>query len=292
MLVAPPDYRRTPFPESVAVRSAAYRTAMYHRLSVGDRRYDDQFYDDIDEWSRESAAAIVPWLFAALVPRSVVDVGCGRGAWLAAFKTCGVDDVLGLDGDYVDSGSLHIDADDFRAVDLLAPPHLDRTFDLAVSLEVAEHLPASAAESFVRFLTDAAPIVLFSAAVPGQGGVHHLNEQWPSYWAERFASVGFRAVDAVRPRFWNDERVGYFFAQNIVLYARPELVPKVQANLGASWGSGEEPISVIHPKMFSAARSQRATARSGPQSLSGLLRALPGATRRAVKTRMGRAPQS
>jgi SAM-dependent methyltransferase len=264
---------------------------MYHRRSVGDRRYDEDFYDEIDGWSRQSAAAIVPWIFAALSPQSVLDVGCGRGAWLAAFQACGVDDVLGLDGDYVDATSLHIDADRFRAVDLLSPPDLDRSFDLAISLEVAEHLPASAAEPFVRFLTGAAPVVMFSAAVPGQGGVHHVNEQWPAYWAERFARAGFRAVDAVRPQFWNDERVGYFFAQNIVLYARPELVPKVEANLGTSWAAGDQPLPVVHPGMFGAVRSQSQTARSGPPSLSSLLRALPGATRRAVRTRTRRVRQ-
>jgi SAM-dependent methyltransferase len=258
---------------------------------VGQGRYDDGFYDEIDHWSRASAAVVVPWLFTALRPRSVLDVGCGRGAWLAAFKSCGVTDVLGLDGDYVDRGSLHIDASEFRAVDLIAPPDLGRTFDVAVSLEVAEHLPPDSADSFVEFLTSAAPVVLFSGAIPGQGGVHHVNEQWPPYWAQRFAAAGYRAVDAVRPQFWNDDRVGYYFAQNIVLYAQPALASNLEANLGTGWSADVAPVPLVHPKMFQALQEQRGATKTGPPSLSSLLRALPGASRRAVQARVQRVRQ-
>jgi len=254
---------------------------------VVERRYDGEFYDEIDEWSRQSAAAIVPWIVSAIAPASVVDVGCGRGAWLAAFKPCGIVDVLGLDGDYVDLATLHIASDEFRAVDLSAPPVLDRTFDLAVSLEVAEHLPETSADSFVRFLTDAAPVVLFSGAIPGQGGVHHVNEQWPSYWAHRFQAHGHQPIDAIRPRFWNDSRVGYFFAQNAMVYARGDLAAEVAMRLGSSFDPGREPLALVHPKMLETIVQQSRDRRQAP-SVSGLLKALPAASRRAVRARTSR----
>ena len=98
------------------------------------------------------------------------------------------------------------------------PLALGRSFDLAVALEIAEHLPDSAAECFVESLTGLAPAVLFSAAIPGQGGTGHLNERWPEYWSRLFAAAGFDPIDALRPRIWHDERVEVWYAQNTFLY--------------------------------------------------------------------------
>jgi SAM-dependent methyltransferase len=248
--------------------------------------YDAAFYEDIDELSRASAAAIVPWIVAALAPTSVLDVGCGRGAWLAAFKNAGVTDVLGLDGDYVDRQALHIEPEEFRAVDLLAPPALGRTFDLVVSLEVAEHLPDSSAGEFIGFLTGLAPCVVFSGAIPGQGGVHHVNEQWPAYWSERFDAHGYRAVDAVRSRFWNDDRVAFYFAQNVVVYARDDVASQVATELGPALSANGKPLALVHPGMLEALRDQARSRRPAPPSVSMLLRSLPGATRRALGSRL------
>jgi SAM-dependent methyltransferase len=113
--------------------------------------------------------------------RSVVDFGCGSGVWLAAWQRLVVDDVIGVDGEQARS-SLKISAERFLAADLRKPIRLGRRFDLAQSLEVAEHLPPQSASVFVETLTTHAPLILFSAAVPGQGGEHHVNEQPPEYW--------------------------------------------------------------------------------------------------------------
>ena len=64
--------------------------------------------------------------------------------------------------------------------DLAQPLQIDRRFDLALSLEVAEHLPPECGSEFVQTLTDLSSVILFSAAIPFQGGTDHLNEQWPS----------------------------------------------------------------------------------------------------------------
>jgi SAM-dependent methyltransferase len=106
----------------------------------------------------------------------------------------------------------------FQPIDLREPFEVPRTFDLAVSLEVAEHLPASSADGFVESLTRLAPAVLFSAAVPHQGGWNHLNEQWPQYWAEIFARRRFFPLDCLRERFWDRSSVRWWYAQNMVLY--------------------------------------------------------------------------
>lgn len=183
--------------------------------------YDDRFYDALSAQVVSSAQVVVPLVLGLVSPCSVVDVGCGVGQWLAEFARRGVGDILGIDGDYVRDGQLHIPADHFRRWDLMTPLRLDRRFDLALSLEVAEHLPGQCAAAHVSQLTELAPAVLFSAAVPGQGGVHHVNEQWPWYWQELFGRRGFVCLDAIRPAVWHDDRVAGYYRQNLVLYVDP-----------------------------------------------------------------------
>src|SRR5690606_11269946 len=133
---------------------------------------------------------------------------------------------------YVNRAQLEIDPADFQPADLTRPPQLDQRFDLAMSLEVAEHLPAAAADSFVSLLTSTADCVFFSAAIPGQGGVSHLNEQPHRYWAEKFARRGYLQLDPVRPRIWQNPDVYRFYSQNAFLFVRAEVVaadPRLQA---------------------------------------------------------------
>lgn len=187
--------------------------------------YSEAFFEAQQTGSAQSADVVVP-LFLALFPvRSVVDVGCGVGGWLARFAAAGVEDHLGVDGAYVPRHLLRVDQSRFREADLTQSLTFGRRFEAAVCLEVAEHLPAAAGEVLVRTLTDAAPVILFSAAVPFQGGTDHLNEQWPSYWAERFAAQGFVAVDAIRPAIQWDRRVEFWYRQNTLVFCRPERVP-------------------------------------------------------------------
>ncbi|MEL7346790.1 MAG: methyltransferase domain-containing protein [Pseudomonadota bacterium] len=187
--------------------------------------YDTAFFDGQRDGSIASADLIVPLVLRHFSPRRVVDVGCGVGGWLAAFQRNGVSEVQGFDGDYVDRGMLEIPADRFTPADLSNAPALGQ-FDLACTLEVAEHLPETSADHFVDRLTEAAPVVLFSAAVPGQDGSSHINEQWPSYWAEKFARRGFVTLDIIRPEIWTDEHIQPWYRQNILVFCKPDHVPQ------------------------------------------------------------------
>jgi SAM-dependent methyltransferase len=184
--------------------------------------YGADFYAYQQAGSLSSADVIVPAVCDLVRPSSVIDVGCGVGTWLSAFARGGVGDFLGLDGDYVPRKDLQIPADRFRETDLSQPFALPRVFDLAVSLEVAEHLPPPSARGFIASLTRLAPAVLFSAAVPHQGGWHHVNEQWPQYWAELFAQERFFPLDCFRERFWTATNVRWWYAQNVVLFLRDD----------------------------------------------------------------------
>jgi SAM-dependent methyltransferase len=212
--------------------------------------YTDAYYESLREGARRSARVVVPLVVRLVRPRDVVDVGCGQGTWLTVFREHGVEDVWGIDGDYVDRGRLEIPRERFLSRDLTRPLHPGRSFDLAVSLEVAEHLPADCAEAFVASLTALAPVVLFSAAAPYQGGQNHVNEQWPAYWAELFAARGYVPIDCLRRRLWDDERVEWWYAQNMLLFAERvslESLPLLHQEYELAGGTAP---ALVHPKRY------------------------------------------
>lgn len=187
--------------------------------------YSETYYASQQITSAESADVVVPEVLRLFDISSVIDFGCGVGGWLAAFQKHGVTDLLGIDGDYVPRDMLHIRRDQFLAMDLTAIRAPSRKFDLACSLEVAEHLPEESSDQLVEALVAAAPVVLFSAAIPSQGGVHHVNEQWQSYWAEKFERHGFVAVDCIRPLIHQDPRVEWWYRQNTLVYCARDRIP-------------------------------------------------------------------
>ena len=157
-----------------------------HTRELMSVRYQRGYYEFLSGAAPRSAAEIVPIVRDYVDPRSVVDVECGTGGWLAEFNRHGAQEIMGLDGPWVPKAQLLIPQDRFQVVELGEPIRLGRRFDLVVSLEVAEHLPAARAETFVGSLVGLGDVILFSAAIPYQGGENHLNEQWPDYWARLF----------------------------------------------------------------------------------------------------------
>jgi SAM-dependent methyltransferase len=183
-------------------------------------------------------------------PTSVVDVGCGTGGWLAVFRSLGIEDVLGVDGSWADQKKLEIPQERFVVFDLKKPLRLDRRFDLVLSLEVAQHLADRYAATFVGSLTGLGPAVLFSAAIPYQGGIGHVNEQWPDYWVEHFGRHGYVPIDCIRPWIWSNPHVEWWFAQNTFLFAeRPyaESHPALKRELDATQ-TGQ--LARVHPRRY------------------------------------------
>lgn len=240
------------------------------------REYDRSFYEALDAGALASARAIVPHLVELLHPASVVDVGCGTGAWLAAFVEQGITDVLGIDGEHVDRSLLRVPPDRVRIQQLSHGVTSERTFDLALSLEVAEHLPEAAASAFVDGLVRLAPAIAFSAAIPFQTGTHHVNEQWPDYWASKFDARGYAVVDYVRPRVWSNPLVEVWYAQNMLLFVREDAVAASAALREAVVMTRSGQLSVVHPKLY--------INRTDPTqaSVRSLLTMLPTALRSAI----------
>jgi SAM-dependent methyltransferase len=186
--------------------------------------YDKAFYNAMESVTVDSARVIVPLVMKLVQPKRVIDVGCGRGIWLREFGSNGVGEIFGVDGQHVPPADLLVSPQYFRAIDLAQPFQLGGQYDLAICLEVAEHLPAKSAKSLIRSLVASAPIILFSAAVPGQGGTHHINEQWPPYWERLFNDVGYSRLDPIRRHIINDERVATWYRRNVFVYASEQKI--------------------------------------------------------------------
>jgi SAM-dependent methyltransferase len=220
--------------------------------------YTPAFFEELTHGTRESARAVVDVVNELLRPASVLDVGCGTGTWLAEWRRAGVSDLLGIDGDYVDRAVLQVPTGKFEPADLEQPFSLGRTFDLVQTLEVAEHLDEAHADTFVESLARHGETILFAAAIPGQGGTHHVNEQWPSYWAAKFAKAGYTAYDIIRPQIWTDPRVAVWYRQNILIFARERSFEGAMTNL-----------DLVHPELW---QSPGRVLDRVPEALATLLR--------------------
>jgi hypothetical protein len=215
---------------------------------------------------------VVPLLLAMTPVKTMIDVGCGVGTWTAEFLRQGVD-AQGIDGDYVNRDLLRIPQDRFTAVDLRDTIRIERRFDLAICLEVAEHLPESRGRGLVRDLIRLAPLVLFSAAIPGQGGLDHINEQYLSYWAKMFGAKGYKLLDLVRPEIWNNQQCEWWYRQNAVLFAAESHPLCARARNGV--------VDVVHPDAYHTVLNTVAR-----PTLGFLVGSFPASVRRSLRSRL------
>lgn len=212
--------------------------------------YTSNFFKGQKNGSVQSAQEIVPIIVDLLNPKNIVDVGCGVGTWLKIFKENGVTDMLGVDGEYVDKEQLMIPRDKFISHDLEQPFHHLQKFDLAISLEVGEHLPSHSADQLVQTLTSLAPIVVFSAAIPFQGGTHHVNEQWQSYWAQIFKRYNFCASNGLRNKIWTNNKILSWYKQNIVLYINESKLNNLSIYLKEHVVHELGNLDIVHPESY------------------------------------------
>ncbi|MCK1425795.1 methyltransferase domain-containing protein [Bradyrhizobium sp. 87] len=191
--------------------------------------YSEAFFEYIDRRAIASAKEFAKMIVPLLQPSSVLDVGCGRGAWIREWKAAGVKTAKGIDGPYVRVESLHIPREDFSPVNLSNPFCLGDKFDLVTSFEVAEHLDPTCSETFISSLAAHADRVAFSAATPGQGGENHINERPLAFWQERFASLGYEAYDVIRLAMKNNRAVEPWYRFNTILYVKGDVADRLLA---------------------------------------------------------------
>jgi 2-polyprenyl-3-methyl-5-hydroxy-6-metoxy-1,4-benzoquinol methylase len=207
---------------------------------VSQQSADGYGYRDLKSHPALKAAQVVVELLRGKFNfNSVLDVGCGVGLWLKAYESQGISDIMGLDGVWVPQENIVVTKDKFKTHDLTTPFSLGRKFDLVMCLEVAEHLPEVSADILLDSLVAHGDLIMFSAAIPGQGGFCHVNEQYQEYWIARFKNRGFTAYDAIRPLIWNHPSVPYYYGQNTLIFSIKPLNSPL-----------EFVANIIHPELY------------------------------------------
>ena len=223
--------------------------------AVSASAFDPELHARFRAGAQASAVVVVPAAMELVRPQRVIDVGCGEGWFARKFAE------LGCSVDAVDAFVVEgrRDGVSWRRADL-CDSGLDLgsdRYDLAVCLEVAEHLSFDCADALVDLLRTLAPVILFSAAIPGQRGHGHVNEQWPEFWAERFRPHGFVASEHLRWKLWDDEAVEPWYRQNLLVFADREwfAARKIEPT--------DRPRCVVHPTLFARHQAVWSGRRSG-----------------------------
>ncbi|MBW1872771.1 MAG: hypothetical protein JRJ19_11945 [Deltaproteobacteria bacterium] len=156
------------------------------------QQYDQEFFS---EWGRtnsayvSSAKTVIDVLFENFKPGRVIDLGCGCGVHSYFLRKKGVE-VVCLDG--VQPPEEHSFVSDIHIRDLTVRfDNIWGDFDLALCLDVGEHIPKDLSGIFLENITSFCDTLLLACAPPGQGGHHHVNEQPKRYWIKRLAEHRF-----------------------------------------------------------------------------------------------------
>ncbi len=213
------------------------------------RTYLDNFYSYHFDGSLRSAQTLIPRVLHFCQPNSVLDVGCGVGTWLSVWTKMGVSDIQGLDGPYIKPDQLSIPVENFREVDLNEGFKLSTKFDLVSCLEVAEHIRKESARTLIDSLCNASDVILFSAAVPGQEGTLHINEQFPDYWIKLFEEKDFVPVDCLRQEIWNEKAISWWYRQNVMFFVKRSALDNYPV-LNIFFKTQKDVLSLIHPELF------------------------------------------
>lgn len=228
-------------------------------MNLMERNYSTDFYAGQEGESARSAAIVVRYVTDVLTPKSVLDVGCGVGPWVRAFEDAGADVAHGLDGPWARQSGLMIGEESFCEFDFLKnpapfrPAGLRDRYDLVTTFEFVEHLSSEYAPKLAEFFASKSDAVIIGCACPGQGGSHHVNEQWPSYWAKLMGEHGYEPCDFIRPAIWNDDRIMSWYRQNSVAYFKGGVPDHVIEQAKHEWAKTiTKPLDLVHPATLNA----------------------------------------
>lgn len=186
--------------------------------------YDSDYYEQVEIRAMRSAEAIATSILSDLRPNTIVDVGCGTGVLLESLRQRGCH-IHGLEYSeaalqYCRDRGLNV-----QKFDLERDTFTDtQVFDVAVSMEVAEHLPKESADRYIDLLTRLSSVIVFTAAPPGQRGTDHVNEQPQSYWISKFKIHGFMYDEGLVKHWsenWKDTKVVHpHYFKNLMIFRR------------------------------------------------------------------------
>lgn len=208
--------------------------------------YSESYYRKHETGSYKSAIQILEYTNSFINFNSVIDFGCGMGTWCKALDNLGIKNFLGIDKHQYEPAYMLIPPEKYMQFDLGKPLELTCMADMVISVEVAEHINPEYSDIFIKNLCSCSKIVLFSAAISHQGGTGHINEQSCIYWETIFNKYGYRAIDCIRPYFWNNEQIEIWYRNNCILYIEQHIYEKISAHVPQN----SYPLNIIHPLML------------------------------------------
>ncbi len=226
---------------------------MESNLEQETKHYNKEFYGEQEDLSYNSAKILVPMINEIFHPKSVIDIGCGVGFWLKVWKEeIGITDILGVEGPYVTAEMFKTDSQLLKIADLKLPLQISRRYDMVTTFEVAEHIEEQSADVFINNLVKLSDVVVFSAAIIGQKGTYHVNEQMPEYWAEKFLKHDYIPVDYLRPHIWKNNKIAYWYRQNILFFMKKETAALYPVLQEAVKSTRPDYLLRIHPEKYFA----------------------------------------
>jgi SAM-dependent methyltransferase len=187
----------------------------WHAYDAWEARMNQETRDAVRDGCKQSAAVVLPMIFDTLgTPACLLDVGCGEGWWCQAALNLDVRNAYGVDADTIYGA--HWDAEEGAPLPMFMTAQRGEKWDVALCLEMAEHVSPAAGDWLVSELCRVARAVVWSAAIPGQGGDGHVNEQWPDYWTDRFNENGWVMTDPFRDTLWQSPSVEPWYRQNLL----------------------------------------------------------------------------
>jgi glycosyltransferase involved in cell wall biosynthesis len=173
-------------------------------MDINLKHYDDGFYKMHMPW-RSDYDLISKWIFENIPGKIFGDIGCGNGYIISNLYNKYSKKVWGVDGseyfmDNIDRSVLSM----VKRVDLTNKAKLDKA-DVAICLEVAEHISAEFSDILVNNIVSVnAKTIIFTAAPPGQAGVNHINLQDHKYWVNKFLANGYLLDESLSSKFCKD----------------------------------------------------------------------------------------
>ena len=212
------------------------------------KTYEKSYFSRRKNLSYSSAQEILGVVGGFYPFSSAVDFGCGTGTWLKVCMELGCHTVQGFDG-FADPASLSIPTECFSQKLLGGYIDLAKAYDLAICLEAAEHVEEKFSDSIVENLTKASKVILFSAALSGQGGTNHINEQPPEFWQKKFKDHRYTQFDIIRPIIWDEPAVAWWYKQNTFLYVHET---SIESFVSLDHSSTLAQKHIVHPECLNS----------------------------------------
>jgi len=193
-------------------------------------KYDDKYYNWFVKNTKDYIKTTMDWFIDTYKPKSIIDYGCGIGAYLESGFNKGVERLQGFDinGEILKKYTNPLIGKFITYTDCTEKINTDK-YECIISIETAEHINPLKSEVFVMNLINSADensLIIFSAAQPEQNGTGHINCQTKEFWIELFNTYGFGVDSQVTKEVsekWKTLKAPKYVYNNLIIFKKDDL---------------------------------------------------------------------